>query len=232
MTDYARPELLAESDWLQAHLSDPNLRVVDCESFDSYRRGHLPGAVGLHVNPYIKDRANPIHVMPPDQFADLMGELGISNDTLVVCYDGNNSLTATRFWWCLLYYGHTNAKVLNGGWYKWIHESRPFELGQGKPVPRGSFQPRLDESCLCTLDYLKERYDKSDAVVLDVRSIDEYTGENDRGNKRAGHIPGAVHLEWLNFITSDARRVFKPADELRLMLAQAGVTPEKEVLIH
>src|SRR5579884_846149 len=122
---YARPELLAEPDWLAEHAGDRNVRVVDCASLDAYRRAHIPGAVGLPVHFYIKDPADEKFVMPSDQFADLMGRLGVGDATTVVTYDDNNSLVATRLWWVLNDYGHPNAKVLNGGWHRWLTEGRP-----------------------------------------------------------------------------------------------------------
>src|SRR5438105_1696775 len=101
---YAHPELLAEPDWLAAHLHDPNVRVVDCATLEAYRRAHIPGAVGLPVHIYIKDPADETFVMPPEQYAELMSKLGIGDDTTVVSYDDNNSLVSTRFWWVLNYY--------------------------------------------------------------------------------------------------------------------------------
>ena len=74
--------------------------------------------------------------------------------------------------------------------------------------------------------------DDPNVVFLDVRADGEWDGSDDRGNKRAGHVPGAVHLEWLNLITDDHSRMFKPADELRSMLATAGITAEKEVVTY
>jgi thiosulfate/3-mercaptopyruvate sulfurtransferase len=228
---YARPELLADTAWLQQCLEDPKLRIIDCDPYDTYRRAHIKGAVGLRVNHYIKDAKDSVHVMPPDQFAQLMGSLGVDRDTTVVTYDGAGSLYAARVWWTLNYYGHTNVKVLDGGWNKWFLEDRPGSIEAPK-LRETSYQPRANPDLLCTLDHGKACVGKPDSLFLDVRSDGEWTGENNRGNKRVGHIPGAVHLEWTNFVTKDEPRVFKPAGELRAMLAQAGVTPEREVITY
>ena len=74
---YTNPELLAETDWLAEHLDDPNIRIVDCEPYDAYRRAHIQGAVGIQVHPYIKDPNNP-RVMDADDFAKIASELGIA----------------------------------------------------------------------------------------------------------------------------------------------------------
>jgi thiosulfate/3-mercaptopyruvate sulfurtransferase len=73
---------------------------------------------------------------------------------------------------------------------------------------------------------------REDAALLDVRNRSEYTGENARGNQRRGHLPGAVHLEWTDFMEADAARRFKPAGELREMLRKKGVTPDKNVYVY
>jgi thiosulfate/3-mercaptopyruvate sulfurtransferase len=228
---YARPELLAEPDWVWEHRDDPTVRVIDCATLEAYRRAHIPGAVGLPVHIYIKDAADETFVMPPDEFAKLMGRLGVSNDTTVVTYDDNNGLVATRFWWVLNYYGHTNAKVLNGGWHRWLTEGRPVTFHQTHPQP-GNFTPRPNESVICRIDDLKAKIDAPGVQIMDVRTDEEWLGTNDRGNKRAGHVPGAVHLEWLKFVTSDDRRVFKSPAELRALLTEAGISPESEVVTY
>jgi thiosulfate/3-mercaptopyruvate sulfurtransferase len=228
---YVRPELLAEPDWLWEHQDDPKVRVIDCATLEAYRRAHIPGAVGLPTHIYIKNPDDDAFVMTPDQFKDLMERLGVSDDTTVVTYDDNNALVATRLWWVLNYYGHTNAKVLNGGWHRWLTEGRPITFHQTH-VERGSFTPRPNEQIICRADDLMARVGKAGVGILDVRTDEEWLGTNNRGNKRAGHVPGAVHLEWLNFVTRDDNRVFKSADELRAMLREVGISPEQEVVTY
>ncbi len=228
---YARPELLAEADWLEAHLDDPNVRVIDCATFDLYQKAHIRNAVGLRVNPNIKDADDTMHVMPPDQFAKLMGDLGVDPDTMVVTYDTAGGVPASRMWWALNYYGHTNVKVLNGGWEKWFHEGRPVSREIPK-VSAEAFSPVANESLLCPLDYGKAHVEDSKVLYMDMRSEGEWTGETTRGNKRSGHIPGAVHLEWTNFMNPEPNRTWKSAEELRALLDAAGVTPDREVITY
>lgn len=235
--DYARPELLVESDWLEAHLDDPNLRIVDCDQYDGYRRAHIANAVGIREHHYIKHPDYPKDpighplVAPPDQVAQLMGGMGIGDDTLVVTYDGFGGLYAARVWWVLNYYGHTNVKVLNGGWNKWFDEGRPVTIDVPQPA-QATFTPRERPDLVCMMDYGVSRVGQPGTVFLDVRSDGEWEGTNDRGNQRAGHVPGAVHLEWLNFVTSDKHQTIKPARELRAMLEERGVTRDKQVITY
>ena len=126
---YRHPELLAEPDWVLEHSTDSGVRLIDCRDIEAYREAHIPGAALLPVledpgtvSPlWIKNPTDPKHVMGPDDFAKLMGRAGVSNDTTVVCY-ADVAMFATRLWWVLNYYGHTKAKVLNGGWRRWIAE--------------------------------------------------------------------------------------------------------------
>lgn len=228
---YARPELLAEPDWLAQHLDDPDVRIIDCATLEAYRRAHIPGAVGLPVHIYIKDKNDETFVMPPDQFKELMERLGVRDGMTVVMYDDNNALVATRFWWAMNYYGHTNVKVLNGGWHRWLTENRPITFHQARPEP-GSFTPKVNESLICRVDDLKAKVAAGGGGILDLRTDEEWLGTNSRGNTRTGHVPGAVHLEWLNFVTADDRRVFKSGDELRAMLREVGISPEQEVVTY
>lgn len=234
---YTNPDLLVESDWLEAHLDDPNIRIVDCDPFDAYGRAHIKNAIGIRVHHYIKEpgydddpRANPL-VAPPDTMQELMQSMGIGDDNLIVAYDSNGSLWSTRFWWVLNYYGHTNVKVLNGGWKKWFDEGRPTSISVPQLSSSG-FTPNANDSLVCSLDYGIANTGNSDVVFLDVRSDGEWDGSNTRGNKRAGRIPGAVHLEWLNFITEDSHQTIKPADDLRAMLEAVGATPDKEIVTY
>ena len=140
---YARPELLASTEWLAEHIDDPNVRVVDCDEFDPYLRAHIKNAVGIRVHHYIKHPDYPGAptqyplVAEPDVMKGLMEEMGIGDDTLVVAYDNSGSLYSTRFWWVLNYYGHTNVKVLNGGWKKWFDEGRPTSIDPASGRRRG-----------------------------------------------------------------------------------------------
>jgi thiosulfate/3-mercaptopyruvate sulfurtransferase len=233
---YARPELLAEPDWLEQHLDDPGVRIIDCAVLEAYRRAHIPGAVHLPVHYYIKEAGPPgadhgTFVMPPAEFEALMSRLGVSNDTLVVTYDDNNALVAARLWWVLTYYGHTNVKVLNGGWHRWLTEGRPITFHATRPKP-ASFTARPNPDLIADAEYLKARIGDPGCQILDARTDGEWDGTNDRGNRRVGRVPGAKHLEWVRFVeTADTRR-FLPAEEIERLLAEAGFTRDRATITY
>lgn len=234
--DYARPDILAEPDWLAEHAGDPNIRIIDCATLEAYRRAHIPGAIQLPVHYYIKDDGPPgedhgTFVMPPDKFEGLMAKLGVSNDSLVVTYDDNNALVASRLWWVLKYYGHTNAKVLNGGWHRWLTENRPVTFHSERPQP-GSFKASPNPDIIADAEYIKGQLGGSGCQVLDARTDGEWDGSNSRGNKRVGRVPGARHLEWLNFVEKTDTRKFLPANELERLLAEAGLSRENATITY
>ena len=227
---YARPELLVDAAWVDAHKNDPNVVIVDCEVDAAYARGHIPGAVLVPDN-YEKDPdSGRLFLMNPEQFKAMCEGLGIGDETLVIAYDHSRSLTAARLWWALNTYGHTNVKILNGGWRTWIANGGAVGFGRAE-IKSVTFTPKYDDSKLVKVDELKEACEVGGSVIWDVRSDGEWDGSMTRGNKRAGHVPGAVHLEWFNLMDSDTNE-FKPAAEIRRILTEHGITPDKNVYTY
>jgi thiosulfate/3-mercaptopyruvate sulfurtransferase len=226
---YARAELLAETAWLAQHLNDTDLRIVDMRSEGAYRKGHLPGAVHLDWKA-LKDPDNELYVIPPEKFSTLMSQLGISNDTTVVGYDDQGGLGPARLWWVLDYYGHRNAKVLNGGWNKWAKENHPVTT-EVPPPPPAQFSVNIDAGKVCLVEELLADMKRPNVVIVDARSAAEYSGFDVQA-KRGGHIPGTLNIDWVRNVTNDALKTFKPAPELRKMYVAAGVTPDKEIIVH
>jgi thiosulfate/3-mercaptopyruvate sulfurtransferase len=229
MGEYARDDILVDADWVQLRLGEEGVRVVDCDLPDAYRRAHIPGAVNP-ADHYYKDPADKRFIAPPEQFAAMMGALGIDNDTEVVGYDQSGLRLAARLWWSLQYYGHRKVHILDGGWDAWLASGRPVTTAETKASAKPAFVPApADESIRASAEYVMQALSRPDAVVLDVRSLAEWQGKESRGNKRAGHMPGAVHREWTENLSPDLQH-FRPADELRSELAAIGVTPDKEVV--
>ncbi len=147
---YAHQELLAETDWLAGRLSDPTIRVVDARSDKDYARGHIPGAV--HLDGWSLGGLRTGSEMPePEAFAHLIGALGIDEHTKVVVYDaGRPPPTAGVVAWALLYYGHPDARLLDGGLTKWTGEGQPLSNDAPAHEPR-AFAARLAEGVYCSL---------------------------------------------------------------------------------
>src|ERR687895_2178928 len=152
---------LVTTEWLAAHLDDEKVRVVDIRGYvdktdlgggrqkaeylaarEEYDEAHIPGAVYVDWTGDITDPDDPVpaQIAPPERFADLMGSLGIGDDTRVVIYDHAGGQFATRLWWALTYYGHDRVSVLDGGFNKWIAEGRPTTSEVPDPEP-ATFTP-------------------------------------------------------------------------------------------
>ena len=231
MADYPRTDLLVETEWLAERLGDPNVRVVEmAQDGSSFEGGHIPGAA-LSPTWQIKGSVDTRLVAPADEAKAWFESVGIGDDTLVVGYDRFLCRDAARLWWVLTYYGHTNVKVLNGGWAKWSAEGRPIETGPAAAADGADFTPKPpDHGIESTVEKLQAAVGRDGAVIWDVRTEDEFTGANSRGNARAGHVPGAKHLEWVHLVNEDG--TFKSAYELAAIVAGLGVTPEATVHVY
>jgi len=222
---YANPGLLVDTQWLQDHLDDPDLRLIDTRSAELYGEGHIPGAVNLAAYGGIP-RAENGDMGAPDAFTALARRLGVSAGSRVVVYDAPGAQMGMAAW-AFLYYGHTNVSVLDGGFEKWTAEGRPVTKDVAT-YPEGDFEARLVEELFCSLDHARSVHGKPNTVFWDVRRPGEYEGTEAVNNPRPGHIPGAIHLEWTELLDPETR-TFKPGPELRALLQSRGITPESEI---
>lgn len=233
-SEYARPELLAEPDWVWEHRSERNVRVVDCGPGAAYQRAHVPGAVVLPVHAWLKDAADDRYVIGADTFAEVMSGLGVDDGVTVVVYDDDeNAMLATRLWWVLAHYGHEKAKVLNGGWRRWVAEGRPIACGEEPPPERAQFVARPNEELIARLADVRSRVESGGAQVIDVRPRSWWAGSaNPFGNRRVGHIPGAANVDSGAFLLHEPPYTFKRADEIKALVEDAGVSPKRETIVH
>lgn len=229
---YAHPEALLNTDWVAAHLNDPQVRLVDVSSKrEVYDQGHLPGSVYINVT---TDLLNPVNsengkILSQAQFETLMRRLGIRRDIEIVLYDDSQSLYAARAFWVLKYFEHPNVAILNGGSQQWSQEKRAMT----KDVP--SFAATSYAAGGTALDIrttwgsLLSHIQKPGIAIVDARSPQEFTGEQVRG-ARGGHIPGAINVEWSKAMKPDG--TFRPADELVRLYQRADITRDKSVVTY
>ncbi len=235
---YARPDLLAETDWLAEHLDDPDVRIVDCRYYWDgrdgravYQAGHIPGAVYCDWTVDLADPAqDPPNLIPgPERLAQAMGRLGIGNQTLVVGYDDEGGHYAARLWWVLRYYGHDRVKILNGGIQKWLAEGRPLATGTTVVAP-ARFQPGPPRADLRLRgEDLRRLLGQPQLLLLDVRRPSEYTGQEVRA-ARGGRIPGARHFFWQENLNPDW--TFRDPESLRARHEAAGVRPDRLIVTY
>jgi thiosulfate/3-mercaptopyruvate sulfurtransferase len=237
MTDYANPDVLVSTDWLEEHLDDPDVRVIEVdEDTTAYDKGHIKGAIGWN---WTTDLHSKVGRDYQDQsgFADLLSAAGVGSDTTVVLYGGNNNWFAAYAYWLLKLRGFEDVKLLDGGRKKWELESR--ELAADVPSYRPSDHVLLGDERPQIRALRDDVIGKvgSAAGFVDVRSPEEYRGEKlapdhlpQEQSQVPGHIAGAANIPWVKAANDDG--TFKSADELRALYEAEGVTPDREVIAY
>jgi thiosulfate/3-mercaptopyruvate sulfurtransferase len=237
MSDYAHPEVLVTTEWVAAHAQDPGVRLVEVDvDTTAYDQGHIPGAIAWNWQTELQDAIRR-DLSDPQAFQALLGNAGISPESTVVLYGDNNNWFAAWAFWQLKYYGHDKVLLMNGGRKKWVEEKRP--LTNEKPVqtparykvksPDAAIRAKRDE-------VLAAVEKKTGAQLVDVRSVDEFTGKiiappgMSETAQRGGHIPGAANIPWSQAVNEDG--TFKSADALKQLYGGKGVTGDKEVIAY
>ena len=237
MSNYANPDSLVSSEWLAEHLQDPNIRIVESnEDILLYDTGHIPGAVKIDWTSDLNDQVARDYINA-EQFAKLLSSKGISRDTTVIFYGDKNNWWAAYAYWVFQLFGHTNAKLLNGGRKKWIDEGRTTT----REVPKyaAAKYPVVQRDDTKIRAYRDEvlTHVKAKGALVDVRSVPEYTGEKlhmpeypQEGALRGGHIPGAASIPWAQAVKEDG--TFKSADDLAALYNGKGITADKDIVAY
>lgn len=235
-----RDSYLVSTDWLAEHLDDPRVRIVDCRFYfdgrvghEEYAKGHIPGAVHLYYGE-LATKEDPIafKMARGEQMKRVMEAHGVGDDTLVVAYDDEGGHAASRLWLAMVVHGHEDGiRILEGGLTKWQQEGRPLSTEPVAPRP-ATFTPRPGSpDILVTAEQVLDATSDPNAVVLDVRRLTEFTGEEVRA-ARGGRVPGAARMLWQDVLKWDGDRTFRPPEEVRALLAEAGVTPDKRTITY
>ena len=233
---YAQPDVLVSTEWVAEHLDDPSVVVaeVNTDLQESYRQGHVPGAVGWGLHTDFEDQVRR-DVPGVPQVEALLGRSGIDNSTTIVLYGDGNNRSATWAFWVLKYYRHQDVRLMDGGRTKWMAEGRP--VSQDEPVrPTVTYKASVpDRTIRARKEYIVENLRSPALVPLDTRTYEEYAGQltSAPGTPqpeiyRKGRIPGAVHAPWDDGASEDG--TFKSAQELRAMYEAKGLDPSKEVV--
>ena len=222
---------LVDVKWLKDNLSRENMRIVDVrDDVKEYWKGHIPGAV--YIDPGAlrwPEEGVPAKLVQPEALIQLLGTMGIDENTLVVVYSDKDDYNASYLLWALDVIGHEHSSMLNGGFNKW--EKEKGSITQDYPDIRTTRYPmpsELNEEVRATLDEVKEIAGQGDGFLLDVRPLDMYTGQKGPW-KRKGHIPGAVH----RFLKDDLEKdgTWKKKAELRKQYEKLDVTPDKTIIV-
>ena len=240
----ARPAFespLVSTEWLAAHLGEPDLRILDCtwhhastnlDGRTQYRGRHLPGAVHFDID-HVADKSNPLpHMLPTAaDFGTKMGLLGIGTGDRVVVYDRlYGGSAAGRAWWMFRAFGHENVALLDGGFGKWIQEKHPTEMSPVRPEPN-SFSATLAPALVRDLAQMKANLLTPLEQVVDARGPAKFEGtqEDVFPFNKLGHIPQSINVPWADLVHPETGAL-QPPEVLAARFAQAGVDLNRPVV--
>jgi thiosulfate/3-mercaptopyruvate sulfurtransferase len=233
------PRTLVSTAWLEAHLRDPDLRVIDASWYlpqmgrdakAEYRAAHIPGARYFDIDEIADTRSGLPHMAPPpEKFISRMRAMGIGDGHQVVVYDGMGIFSAPRVWWTFRLMGKQDVAVLDGGLPKWLAEGRPVE--DMPPVLRDRhITVQRQASLVKDVTQVAQASKLGTHAILDARSPGRFRGTEPepREGLRPGHIPGSQNLPWQEVLNPDG--TMKPVEALRELFAALGVDGSRPVI--
>jgi thiosulfate/3-mercaptopyruvate sulfurtransferase len=230
------PQLLVSTDWLAAHLSAPDVRVLDAtwhmpsagrDARAEYRTAHIPGAQFFDIDDIADSQSELPHMAPPvEKFVARMRAMGIGDGHRVIVYDSHGLFSAARVWWMFRLFGKKDVAVLDGGLPKWRAEGRPVEDGE-PPARDRHFTARRNAGLVRDVTQVAATSKLGDAQIIDARAPGRFRGDEaePRPGLRSGHIPGAKNVHYRTLLNDDG--TMKDAAGLRAVFAEAGVDPLK-----
>ena len=229
----SRENALVDADWVEAHLDDPKVVLVEVdEDVSAYDTGHIAGAVRLDWKTELQDQVRRDFVNK-EQFEQLLSLKGISNDDTVVLYGGNNNWFAAYAYWYFTLYGHADVKLLDGGRKKWELDGRALTADETTRDKTSYVAKDQDHSIRAFRDETIAAIGNKNLV--DVRSPDEFSGKilapahlPQEQSQRAGHIPTAINVPWSKAANDDG--TFRSDEELRELYA--GLDTSKETIAY
>jgi thiosulfate/3-mercaptopyruvate sulfurtransferase len=239
-TSEAELPSLVTTDWLAAHLGDPDLLVFDATVYlpnegrnaqAEFAEGHIPGAGFFDIDAIADNETSLPHMVPASgRFEHLVGALGISNQSRVIMYDQKGLFSAPRAWWILRLFGHARVAVLDGGLPKWRREGRALVPGTPETRVAAAFRASLNARRLRGAGDMLNNIGSQQELVVDARSRDRFYARvpEPRAGLRGGHIPGAVSLPFQELISPD--QTLRDPKELRALFASVGVDSGRPVV--
>jgi thiosulfate/3-mercaptopyruvate sulfurtransferase len=244
------PEALVQTDWLAAHLQDPDLRIFECTTWlrpaapgenvpyrpqagrAEYEAGHIPGAGFLDLPGDLSRQDAAVHFMmpPPEQFAAVMGSHGVGDGTRVVLYSRDRIMWSTRVWWMLHAMGFDDASVLDGGFEKWATEGRPVSR-ERSAYPRSTFTPRPRDHVFVDKGAVLQAIDDPGACLINTLAAADFRGQEPSRYGRPGHIPRSVNLPWPE-LTESGTNVLIPLVEAAKRVEGIGVNRAERVVCY
>jgi thiosulfate/3-mercaptopyruvate sulfurtransferase len=240
--EFTNPDSLVTGEWLEAHLGDPDLRIIDAtyhlphadrDAYEEWTFRHIPGSVHFDID-RIADRSTGLpHMLPSAaMFADALGQLGISHTHKIVIYDANGGyMAACRLWWMLRTFGYMNASVLDGGLVRWGKERRPLQT-EAPAIKPCQFNARFNANLVKSKTDMLTNLKNKDFQVVDARNEGRFKGvdHEPRPTEHRGHIPGSINVPFTLITPPSHDFRFLNATEIADILDAAGVDMNKPAI--
>jgi thiosulfate/3-mercaptopyruvate sulfurtransferase len=225
--NYPRPELLIEPSQLAKPDVAKDYVVLDARNRTKFKQGHVPNARWVDHAEWAKSFG---HGKDAEAWGKRISSLGLTASSRVVVYDDNYTKDAARIWWILRYWGVEDVRLLNGGWAGWKAGNHPTHKDEIALRP-AKFEAKARSDRLATKEQLLDSLKGGKLQIVDARSEKEFCGVEKLSNKRAGAIPGAKQLEWIDLLDKDTQR-FKSAASLRKLFGEAGIALDRPTATH
>lgn len=232
MTSNALP-LIIECDELVKQLDNNDILVVDLSKPQVWKQAHIPGSVHLNYGSIVRIE-KPIMGLLPDAetFSATLAAIGVNQDTHIVACDDEGGGKAARLLWTLEAFGFTRYSLLNGGLMAWINEGYPVSKESLKREPGNFSVSTRNETVIAEREYIQQHLDDSGIDLLDARSMPEYTGAKAFA-ARGGHIPGAIHYDWIQLMDNTRHGRLHAEETLRQALAERKLdSRDKEIICY
>ncbi len=206
-------------------LKNDDVIFVSARTPADYAKVHVPGAVNIDHKALYAEKSM---LDDPSKIAAIFGKNGISNSSTILIYDDGSMKYSGRLYWIMKYMGASDVQVIDGGMKAWRMARNPVTKNPSS-IEATTFNPKPDASLLASMSQVQNAVNSSSAVILDVRSADEYNGVAST-SLRPGHIPSAINMEFINVLNADG--TLKDNAELKTLFTKAGITPDKEVILY
>ena len=224
--------LVIEPDELEEHLAQPDLLIVDLCKPSLYTQIHIPGAVHLDYSAIIQIKKPVMGLLPEiAELNKILSSIGFNNDHHIIAYDDEGGGKACRLLWTLAACGHKKMSLLNGGIVAWANEKHPVSSDIPQIEPTSVHLEYINTDAVADRHYIMSKLDDAETKFLDARTAEEFSGMK-RLAEKAGHIPGAVNLDWMLTMDKQNNLRFLPENKLNEMLSERKITPDKEVIVY
>lgn len=228
----ARTQALVTAEWIEQHRNDSELVIVDARPEEEYAKGHIPGAIHLNTYDYLVDSSQQGEKVFHEWLVQTFGAAGLGPTNTVIVYENKLGMRAARAFWMLWYAGQPKVGMLQGGLEAWRAKQLPMTTNAPPPRTPTKYRLKPQKKWIASAQEVASLAKDRKTVILDVRRREEYEGKGGSTDcARQGHIPGAIWVEWTQFLAPDGVSLQAP-EKLGVLLAEKGITPDKQIVTY